>query len=249
MNKLLENKICLITGAGRGIGKEITKFFLEEGAIVLANIRNEKSLDDLKLKYNEHEQKLVTYKFDLADADSIKNNVVEIKKKYKNIDVLVNNAGIVTNDAVGMISINQMKAMFDVNVFGMIELTQIIVSRFMMRQQSGSVINIASMVAVDGCSGQVAYSASKGAIISATKSLAKELSSKNIRVNAIAPGIIETERIQNTIEDVYKGKIPNIGMGHLGSPSDIAKACLYFASDLSCYTTGQILGVHGDISL
>lgn len=249
MNDLLNDKICLITGAGRGIGKEITKLFLEEGAIVLANVRQENALDDLKTKYNQDEQKLVTVCFDLEDLASIKNAVFKIRKTYKKIDVLVNNAGVVSNETIGMISVEQMKKMFDVNVFGMMELTQTIISRFMVRQKSGSVINITSMVAVDGCKGQVAYSASKGAVVSITKSLAKEVADRNIRVNAVAPGIIETERIHNTIENVYKGNIPHIGMGRLGTPADIAHACLYFASDMSGYTTGQILGVHGDISL
>lgn len=246
---MLNGKVCLVTGAGRGIGKEITRLFLEEGALVIANVRKESALDDLKENYICDSERLVTLCFDLEDDASIKNAVREIKKKYNRIDVLVNNAGIVTNESIGMISLENMKKMFDVNVFGMMELTQLIVSRFMVRQKSGSVINITSMVAVDGCKGQIAYSASKGAIISITKSMAKEVSGNNIRVNAIAPGLIETERIQNTIECMYKGRIPNIGMKRLGTAEDIAQACLFFASDLSRYTTGQILGVHGDISL
>lgn len=244
MKQMLTNKICLVTGTGKGIGKEITRRFIEEGALVYANVRHEKSLEDMTAKDN-----LIPIYFDLTDKQSIKDAVMRIKKEHNRIDVLVNNAGVVSNEVIGMISTDKMKEMFEVNVFGMLELTQMVATRFMMKQKSGSIINITSMVGVEGCKGQIAYSASKGAVISITKSMAKELSGNNIRVNAIAPGMIDTERLIETIESVYHGNISNIGMGRLGKPEEIADAVLYFASDLSQYTTGQILGVHGSITL
>lgn len=244
MGQLLKSKVCLVTGAGRGIGKAITKKLLDEGAIVYANVRKENALDDMKEYSN-----LFPIVFDLTDSKSIKDTILYIKKQSGNIDILVNNAGVVSNEVIGMISIDKMRQMFDVNVFGMMELTQMVATRFMVKKNSGSIINIASMVGVEGCKGQIAYSASKGAIISITKSMAKELAGNNIRVNAIAPGIIETERIKDTIENTYHGKTSEIGMGRMGEPEEIADAVLFFASDMSKYTTGQILGVHGSISL
>lgn len=250
MGQLLTDKICLVTGAGRGIGKAVVKKFIEEGAIVYANVRHENSMSDLQKELKGTDlEKLREIVFDLTDIKSIKDAVMLIKKECGKIDVLVNNAGVVTNEALGMISIDEMKKMFDVNVFGTMELSQIIATRFMEKQNSGSIINISSMVGVEGCKGQIAYSASKGAIISITKSMAKELSDKNVRVNAVAPGIIETERIKNTIDKIYHGNVPKVGMGKLGCPEDIADACLYLASDMSKYVTGQVLGVHGDITL
>ena len=135
--------------------------------------------------------------------------------------------------------------MFDVNVFGLMELSQLVAVKLMKGKKKGSIVNIASIVGVEGSRGQVAYSASKGAVISLTKSMAKELAPDNIRVNAVAPGMIETERLKVAIKEEYKGKIPEIGMGRLGKPDEIAQACLYFASDMSTYTTGQILTVGG----
>lgn len=250
MGHLLEEKVCLVTGAARGIGREITKTFLDEGAIVFANVRQENVLENMISEYNSEESvRLIPIVFDITDKQAVRDAIMKIKKQYCKLDVLVNNAGIVTNEVLGMISIDKMRQMFEVNVFGMMELTQMAVTRLMKKQKGGSIINITSMVGVDGCKGQIAYSASKGAIISVTKSMSKELSADNIRVNAVAPGIIETDRIKNTISNIYNERIPDIGMGRLGKPKDISDACLFFASDMSKYTTGQILGVHGDISL
>ncbi len=248
--KLLKDKVCLITGTSRGIGRATAELFVREGAIVYANAREEGCLQAWADELNEKvEGSIIPLYFDLTKADEIKQAIMTIKKSHGRIDVLVNNAGMVTNEVIGMISGNKMREMFEVNVFGLIELTQMVVSRFMMRQKSGSVINMASMVGLEGCKGQVSYSASKGAVIAMTKSMAKELAPNNIRVNAIAPGMIGTERLQNTIEEAYKDNIPNIGMGRLGTPEEIAQACLYLASDCSSYTTGQILAVGGGISL
>ena len=183
--------------------------------------------------------------FDISKSDEIKNAILKIKKDANQIDVLVNNAGLVQNDLLGMISIDNMKKMFDVNVFGLMELSQLVAVKFMKKQKSGSIINIASIVGVEGSKGQIAYSASKGAVISITKSMAKELAPDQIRVNAVAPGMIETDRLKVTIKDQYKDAVPSIGMGRLGTPEEIGSACLYLASDGSKYTTGQVLVIAG----
>ena len=248
MSGLLKDKVCLITGASRGIGQATAERFAQEGATVYANARSEGSLDKWAEAINQQMTGcVVPLYFDMTDSAGIKQAVMRIKKEQGKIDVLVNNAGMVTNDLLGMISIDKTREMFEVNVFGLLELSQLVATKFMVRQKNGSIINLASMVGVEGSRGQVAYSASKGAVVALTKSMAKELAEHNVRVNAIAPGMIGTERLQTTIREVYKDNIPAIGMGRLGEPSEIADACLYFASELSSYTTGQILGVAGNM--
>ena len=224
---MLNDKVCLITGSSRGIGKKTAELFAENGGIVYANAREKGCLDNWAEQLNRVVTgKIIPIYFDITNSQDIRAAVTKIKNESKRVDVLVNNAGMVTNELFGMVSMEKMQQMFSVNVFGLFEVTQYIVSKLMMRQNSGSVINIVSAVAVDGCAGQVAYSASKGAVIAMTKSLAKEVAAKQIRINAIAPGMIETDRIKNTIEEQYKGSIPEIRMGHLGEPEDVAQACL-----------------------
>lgn len=245
---LLKNKVCLITGTSRGIGQSTAERFAQEGAIVYANARTEDSLSEWSERVNkESEGVVIPLYFDVTDSAAIKQAVMQIKKEQGRMDVLVNNAGMVTNELLGMISKDKTREMFEINVFGLLELTQLIATRFMMKQKSGSIINMASMVGLEGSRGQIAYSASKGAVIALTKSMAKELAEHNVRVNAIAPGMIGTERLQNTIKNIYKDNIPEIGMGRLGTPEEIADACIYFASDFSTYTTGQILAVAGNM--
>lgn len=247
---MLKNRVCLVTGTSRGIGRAIAELFAKEGAIVYANAREPGCLTEWSNTLNARDRgRVVPIYFDLAKSAEIKQAIMRIKKEQGRIDVLVNNAGVVTNELLGMISLEKTREMFSVNVFGLLELTQYVASKFMVHQQSGSVINMASMVGLEGCKGQIAYSASKGAVISLTKSMAKELAEHHIRVNAVAPGMIATDRLQNTIKENYKDSIPYIGAGRLGTPEEIAEACLYFASDASSYTTGQVLAIGGGISL
>lgn len=247
---MLSDKVCLITGTSRGIGQVIAERFAAEGAIVYANARSEGCLEEWAKQVTDNVAgQIIPIYFDMAKSEEIKQAIMRLKKEQGKIDVLVNNAGIVTNEVLGMISIDKMREMFEVNVFGLTELTQLVTTRFMVRQKGGSIVNIASIVGVEGSRGQAAYSASKGAVIALTKSMAKELAPHNIRVNAVAPGMIATDRIKTTIKDVYKDNIPPIGMGRLGTPEEIADTCLYFASEQSSYTTGQILAVGGNITL
>lgn len=243
---LLKDKICLVTGASRGIGKSIAERFVEEGAVVYATARTEGCLEQWADELNIcNSGTAIPEYFDMTDSAAIKNFIVKLKKKHGAVDVLVNNAGIVQNELLGMISIDKMKRMFDVNVFGLMELLQLVAVKLMKPAKSGSIVNIASIVGVEGSKGQVAYSGSKGAVISITKSMALELAADNVRVNAVAPGMIATDRLKVTIKDIYKDNIPSIGMGRLGTPEEIANACLYFASDMSSYTTGQIMVIGG----
>ena len=242
MSSLLENKVCIITGAAQGIGHQIAKQFAADGAIVYACDRQEFTTD------NERIHPVV---MDITDAVSVKANLMQIFKTEGRIDCLINNAGIVYNRKIGMILREETERMFLVNVIAAMELLQL-VSRLMARCGGGSIVNIASVTAVLGSPGQVAYSATKGAIISMTKSAAKELASQGIRVNAVAPGIVKTERFKELYEsdgDKIDARIERIALGRLGTPEDIAHACAFLASDRANYISGQILGVDGCASI
>lgn len=246
MGDRLLDKICLVTGTSRGIGKAIAERFVQEGGIVYASSRGEGNLDEWAAGINSScTGEIVPVYFDMTDSAAIKSVVMRIKKEYGRLDVLVNNAAMISNELLGMISLKKTREMFDVNVFGLLELSQFVAVKLMKPQQYGSIVNIASIVGVEGSRGQVAYSASKGAVIAITKSMAKELAPDFVRVNAVAPGMIATERLKVTIKETYHGKHPPIGMNRLGKPEEIADACLYFVSDESAYTTGQVLVVGG----
>lgn len=240
--KLLNNKVCIVTGAAQGIGRQIAKQFADDGAHVYAFDRQAFESDDACI---------LPIVLDILDSKAVKIAVMDIFKKEGHIDCLVNNAGIVYNRKIGMIIREETERMFAVNVIAVIELIQLI-SRLMSRSKSGSIVNIASVTAVLGSPGQVAYSATKGAIIALTKSAAKELAPFGIRVNAVAPGIVKTERFEELYEsngEKIDQRIDRITLGRLGTPSDIANACAFLASDRAEYISGQILGVDGCASI
>lgn len=239
---LLQDKVCIITGAAQGIGKQIARQFADDGAIVYACDRQDFTSD------NDRIRPLV---MDVTDAGSVKAAFMQIYKAEERIDCLVNNAGIVYNRKIGMIIREETERMFLVNVIAVLEMIQL-VSRLMARNGGGSIVNIASVTAVLGSPGQVAYSATKGAIISMTKSSAKELAPQGIRVNAVAPGIVKTERFAELYEangEKIDARIQRIALGRLGTPEDIANACAFLASDRASYISGQILGVDGCASI
>lgn len=248
--KLLENKICLITGATRGIGNETVRRFAEEGAIVYANSRSTGSLDDISQKWSKkYDTDVIPMYFDVTDSKSVMNALRIIKKERGHMDVLVNNAGIMKDALIGMISNNLMEEVFSVNVYSVINMIQA-ATKIMGGSNYGSIINLASVVGCQGVAGQMVYSASKGAVIALTKSASKELATKNIRVNAIAPGMIDTEMFRQLSENKDIGEfLSKIKIGRLGSSEEIANAILFLASDLSSYVTGQILCVDGGTSL
>lgn len=246
MGELLKNKVCIITGAGRGIGQAIAKLFAENGALVYANDRREGCADEwIEECEGVYEGSIKPIYFDITDESQVKANIQRIKKEAGRIDVLVNNAGVEFNELIGMISQEHMDTMFRVNVFGTINMLQF-VSRVMGRQpEGGSIINISSMVGLRGNRGQLVYSATKGAVIALTKSAAKELAPKKIRVNSIAPGLTMTKMMEQTDQSKFQSRIDNICMGRLAEPLDIAKGCLLMASDLAGYISGQVLPVDG----
>ena len=242
---MLKGKICFVSGASRGIGREIVKNFVANDAIVYANIRTLGALDtwidELPSNMSVNIRPIV---LDICDSQAVKDALLRIKREHGRIDVWVNNAAIAYNEAIGMISQEHVRQMFETNVLAVIENIQL-VSRLMIRQKAGSIINISSIVGVKGDAGQMAYSATKGAVIALTKSAAKELAPYQIRVNSIAPGLTKTDLMQETAASFLEKRISNFGMGRVAEPKDIANACLFFASNLSEYVTGQILGVDG----
>lgn len=241
--ELLQDKVCIITGAAQGIGRQIAQQFAEDGAKVYAC--------DLR-EFETGDERIRPVVMDVTDAKAVKEAFMTIFKAEGRIDCLVNNAGVVFNRKIGMIMREETELMFRVNVIAVLEMIQL-VSRLMARNGGGSIVNIASVTAVLGSPGQVAYSATKGAIISLTKSAAKELAPQGIRINAVAPGIVKTERFAELYETTNAQKIEDrisrIALGRLGTPADIANACSFLASDRASYISGQILGVDGCASI
>lgn len=234
--ELLNNKVCIITGAGRGIGKVIAEQFVADGAIVYVNDLQEPNVEGAK-----------PIAFDVTDSNALKSGLMQVYKAEGRIDCIVNNAAIIQNQKLGMVTKPLLEKMYAVNVFAVIDIIQI-ASRLMARTGGGCFVNMASITGVIGSPGQVAYSATKGAIITITKSAAKELAPMKIRVNAVAPGIVKTERFEELYEasgDKINERIEKIGFGRLGTPQDIANAVSFLASDRASYISGQILGVDG----
>lgn len=244
MGDLLKDKVCIVTGAARGIGRSIAELFAEEGAFVIVNDSRIGSADGW-IGQSPVCDRLAAGYFDITDENAVRTGVLSIKKEYGRIDVLVNNAGVEYNELIGMISKLNMEKMFHVNVLGTINMLQT-VSRVMQRNENGgSIINISSVVGLQGNAGQLVYSATKGAVIALTKSAAKELAPKKIRVNSIAPGITQTSMMEQTDIKKLQNRINNICMGRIAQPKDIAGGCLLLASDYAEYISGQVLRVDG----
>lgn len=243
---MLKGKVCVVTGGSRGIGKAIAQVFAQNGAIVYAIATKEGSVEEWSEDFNrELSGEVRSLYFDISDETACRSAVLQIKKACGHIDGLVNNAAVEFNELIGMINRDNMEKMFSVNVYGTINMIQL-VSRIMGRQETGgSIVNIASMTALRGNKGQLVYSATKGAVISLTKSAAKELADKKIRVNAIAPGLTNTDMMKQADPEKLQSRINNICMGRLAEPEDIANACLFMISDLSAYISGQVLAVDG----
>lgn len=252
MGKILTNKVTLITGAGRGIGRVIAEQFAQDGAIVYVNDLQDGDMhvwaEDCAKR---NDTKVVPICFDVTDTAALKAGLMAIYKAEGRIDCVVNNAAIIANQKLGMVTKSLLEKMYAVNVFAVIDMMQL-ASRLMVRNGGGSIVNMASVTGVVGSPGQVAYSASKGAVIAMTKSAAKELSPMGIRVNAVAPGIIKTERFEELYEasgDKIDQRISRIALGRLGTPQDVANAVAFLASDRASYISGQVLGVDGCASI
>lgn len=244
---MLKDKIALVTGGSRGIGSSICKELAKAGATVLINYANSK---DSALKVLEEivqgNGKGEVVEFDVSDYSIVEEKIKYLIEKYEKIDILVNNAGITRDSLFMRMKESQWDEVFETNTKGVFNCTKNVV-RMMLKNQYGKIINISSVVGEMGNPGQVNYSSTKSALIGFTKSLAKELGSKNINVNAITPGFIETEITEvlpDSIKDKYKEIIP---LSRFGKPEDVAKAVLFLASDDSSYITGEVLKINGGL--
>jgi 3-oxoacyl-[acyl-carrier protein] reductase len=243
--KLLEGKIAIITGASRGIGKGIAQVFAQQGANVAFTYSSSvEAAKTLEKELNTFGIKAKGYQSNAADFNEAQQLAEEVVKEFGGIDILVNNAGITKDNLLMRINEEDFDKVIEVNLKSVFNMTKA-VQRTMLKQRKGSIINMSSVVGVKGNAGQTNYAASKAGIIGFSKSVALELGSRNIRCNVIAPGFIETEMTAKLDENVVKGWRDAIPLKRGGTPEDVANACVFLASDLSAYITGQTLQVDG----
>jgi 3-oxoacyl-[acyl-carrier protein] reductase len=247
--KLLQDRIGWITGASRGIGKATALEAARQGACLILLARSREGLDQTACEIQKQgapAPKII--QCDVADESSLKAAFREVHSHAKHIDFLVNNAGILRDAVIGMISSRQISEVFQINLISMIQIMQF-AARIMMGDRSGSIVNVASIVGRSGNEGQVVYGASKAGVIGATKSAARELAPYGIRVNAVAPGVIATNMIEKIPEAKKLELLQAIKMNRFGQPEEVARVICMLASDYSSYVTGQILGVDGGMWL
>ncbi len=243
--KRLQDKIAIVTGATRGIGKEIALLFAKEGAQLIITGRNTELLNQTAKEISAAGAKEpMVAELDVKNAEKIDELTDKILDKYSRIDILVNNAGVTKDGLFVRMSEEDWDEVLDTNLRGTF-LCMRAVSKVMMRQRQGKIINMASVIGLTGNAGQANYAASKAGIIALTKSVAKELGSRNVLVNAIAPGFIETEMTRDLSENVKNTVLKSIPVGIFGKPIDVAKTALYLASDESNFVTGQVITVDG----
>lgn len=243
--KLLENKIALITGGSRGIGKGIVEVFAQQGAHVAFTFNSSaEAANALAKELSKDGVQVRAYQSDAAQFDQAEALVSQVLEDFGSVDILINNAGITKDNLLMRITEEDFDRVIEVNLKSVFNMTKAI-QRTMLKQRHGSIINMSSIVGVQGNAGQTNYAASKAGIIGFSKSVALELGSRNIRCNVIAPGFIETEMTQKLDEATVQSWRDGIPLKRGGSPEDIANTCLYLASDLSSYVTGQVLHVDG----
>ncbi len=247
--KRFENKIVLVTGAGRGIGASIAKRFASEGAEVIVNYSGndeaaQKTVDEITATGGQAQK----YKCSVNDSESVKVMIDEIIKEFGRIDILVNNAGITKDGLMLRMTDEDFDRVIDVNLKGTFNCTKY-VSKYMLKQKSGKIINISSVVGLSGNAGQVNYSASKAGIIGITKSAAKELSSRGITVNAVAPGYVDTDMTKVLSDTIRNEILKNIPLQRMGNVEDISNCVAFLASEDASYITGQVISVDGGMHI
>ena len=248
MNKLLDKKVAVVTGAGRGIGESIAQLFAAEGAnVAICDV----ALDGAQKVATELSKlgiKAAAYAVNVTDGKQVDAVCQQIVADFGRVDILVNNAGITRDGLLMKMSEQDWDLVLGVNLKGAFLFTKSLLPP-MMKQRSGAIVNIASIVGVFGNAGQANYSASKAGLIGLTKTTAKEYAKRGIRANAVAPGFIQTAMTDKLTAEQIKAMTDYIGLARLGQPADVAKAVLYLASDLASYVTGQVIGVDGGLRI
>lgn len=243
---MMERKTVLITGCNRGIGKEAVRLFAKSGYNLICCVRKENEEFSSYITELKEVSKIdvdIIY-FDMTDEDSIKEALKPILKERRQINVLINNAGVATGGFLQMTSMKQLKEVFQINYFSHVLITQLI-TKLMMRQKSGCIINMGSVAGLDNFAGYTAYGASKAAMMAFTRTIARELAPYNIRVNAIAPGLTDTGMADQMEEKAWKEMVERTDMNRLGKPNEIAQMMLFLASEDASFITGQVYRVDG----
>lgn len=246
---LLEEKVAVVTGASRGIGRGIALALAREGAMVVVNYNGSAArAEEVVTTIKESGGRAAAVQCDVSDFEAAKEFYANVVKEYGRIDILVNNAGITKDNLIMKMSEEEFQSVIQTNLAGTFHGVKF-VSRPMMKQRGGRIINIASVAGVVGNMGQANYSASKAGVIGLTKSMAKELASRNITVNAIAPGFVETEMTDVLSDSVKEAAVATIPLGRFGRVEDIAETAVFLASDRAKYITGQVICVDGGIAM
>ena len=246
---MLTGKVALVTGAGRGIGRQIALTLAAQNAFVIVNYNGskdkaEETVSEIKAAGGD----AVSYKCNVSDFEECQQMITAIIKEYKHIDILVNNAGITRDGLIMKMSEDDYDAVLDTNLKGTFNTIRHM-SRYFLKQKSGRIINISSVSGILGNAGQANYSASKAGVIGLTKAVARELASRGITVNAVAPGFVDTDMTDALSDSAKENLISQIPLGRTGKPQDIANAVLFLASDAAGYITGQVLSVDGGMPI
>ena len=241
---ILANKVSVITGGARGIGLAIAEKLAKEGTDIAICDVNDESLNTARSELEKTGRKVLTSKVDVTNFGEVQSFVQKILDNFGRIDILINNAGITRDGLLVRMGEADWDAVINVNLKGTFNCTKAL-AKPMMKQRGGKIINIASIIGIIGNAGQANYAASKGGIIAFTKSIAKELAPRNINVNAIAPGFIQTDMTAVLAENVRNEMLKLIPLGKFGTPSDVADLVVFLVSDNSAYITGQVIQVDG----
>ncbi|SDK44032.1 3-oxoacyl-[acyl-carrier-protein] reductase [Natronincola ferrireducens] len=245
----LKGKSAIVTGGSRGIGKAIALELAKNGANVMINYTsNQKAAEEVVKELESYNVKGVAVQCDVTKADDVKMMMDQADEKFDTIDILVNNAGITKDNLLLRMKEEEWQQVMDVNLKGVFLCTKAVI-RKMMKQKYGKIVNISSVVGVTGNAGQANYSASKAGVIGFTKSIAKEIAGKNINVNAIAPGFIDTDMTAVLSDEVKRSLINNIPLKRYGKPEDIANLVVFLSSDQANYITGQVIHVDGGMAI